>query len=294
MWFKNLQIYQLADWTLSSEELEARLDRHPLQDCLSMEMQSQGWVPPGIEETALVYARGGQILIALGVEKKLLPATVVSQLAKTRAQELEALQGYAPGRKQMREIRDAAHRELLVRAFAVRQRSHVWIDPENNWFVVEGASVPKADALVETFIKTTGMGLKRIRTMSTPVATMTGWVSGNEPPAVFSIDSDSVFRSRDDKKVLISYARQEPAPQEVARHVGTGKEVIRLAMTWNNEISFVLEENLQLKRLTLLDMEREPEESPEEQFISDFFLMTAQLQKLLPDLLDALGGIAQE
>ncbi|MBE7526419.1 MAG: recombination-associated protein RdgC [Burkholderiales bacterium] len=290
MWFRNLMIYRLAEAAITPAELEEYLAKQVLQGCLGLEPQSRGWVPPGREEVDLVYSYGQQILIALGIEKKLLPASVVNQLAKIRAQEMELHQGYAPGRKQMKEIKEAAYRELLSRAFAIRQRGHVWIDPVDGWFIVEGTSTAKADVLVEAFIKSTGVGLERIRTNTTPTAAMTAWLSGDEPPSIFSIDSDSVFRSREDKKVLVSYIRQSPDSQEINRHIRIGKEVIKLAMTWRDKISFVLDENLQLKRLTLLDLDREPAETAEEQFDSDFFLMTGELRQLLPELVDALGG----
>lgn len=294
MWFKNLQIYRLAGEAVSATDLEVFLTRQALQGCLGLEAQSKGWVSPGIEETALVYSYGQQMLVALGMEKKLLPASVVNQLTKARAQEMEARQGYAPGRKQIREIKEAAYRELLSRAFAVRQRNHAWIDPADGWFVVEGASTAKADMLVEAFIKSTGIVLKRIKVASTPTASMTTWLSGEGPPSVFSIDNDSMFRSRDDKKALVSYVQQSPDPQEITRHVQTGKEVIKLAMTWRDKISFILDENLQLKRLTLLDIDREPAETAAEQFDSNFFLMTSELRQLLPELMNALGGMADE
>ena len=294
MWFRNLLIYRLAEEVITPAELEASLAKQALQGCLGLEPQSRGWVPPGIAEADLVYSYGQQILIALGTEKKLLPASVVNQLAKVRAQEMELHQGYVPGRKQMKEIKEAAYRELLSRAFAIRQRSHAWIDPVDGWFIVEGASASKADTLIEAFIKSTGIGLKRIRTNMVPTSAMTAWLSGDDPPAIFSVDSDSIFRSREDKKVSVSYVRQSPDPQEITWHVRTGKEVIRLAMTWRDRISFILDENLQLKRLTLLEIDREPAETAEEQFDSNFFLMTEELRQLLPDLVDILGGMAAD
>lgn len=65
-------------------------------------------------------------------------------------------------------------------------------------------------------------------------------------------------------------------------------------MSWRDKISFILDENLQLKRLTLLDIDREPAETAEEQFDSNFFLMTEELRQLLPELMEALGGTASE
>lgn len=294
MWFKNLQIYHFTDGVASAAELEEQLARQTLQGCLGLDAQSKGWVPPGMEETSLVYSYGQQMLIALGIEKKLLPTSVINQQAKVRAQEMELHQGYAPGRKQMKEIKEIVYRELLSRAFAIRQRNHAWIDPVGGWFVVEGANATKVDTLVETFIKSTGTGLQRVKTSATPISSMTAWLSGNDPPAIFSIDDNSIFRSREDKKVSVSYVRQSPDPQEITRHVQTGKEVIKLAMTWRDKISFVLDENMQLKRLTLLDVDRESAETAAEQFDSDFFLMTSELRQLLPELVDALGGIVNE
>lgn len=291
MWFKNLQIYHLDDWKITPAELEELLSKRTLQACLSMEMQSRGWIPPGREEFRLVYTRGQQMLIALGTEKKLLPASVINELAKARAQEMEAQQGYPPGRKQMKEIKDAALYELLPRAFVVQQKNHAWIDPTEGWVIIDSANSAKADAFAETFLKTIPtLVLKRIETTMAPSSAMTRWLSGDDLHDEFTIDCDSVFRSREDKKVSVSYHRQPLDSDEITRHVRAGKEVTKLAMVWKDRISFVLDESLQIKRLTLLDIEKEPAESAEEQFDSDFFLMTEELKQLLPDLIDALGG----
>lgn len=294
MWFKNLQIYRVDGWQMTSVELEALLSKRILQTCTSMEMQSIGWVPPGIEEANLVYARGEQLLIALGIEKKLLPGSVVNQLADVRAQEMEARQGYAPGRKQKKEIKEAAYYELLSRAFVIRQKIHVWIDPVDGWFIIDNANIAKADTVVEAFLKSaSAITLRRVDTTMAPASAMTGWLSGDLLPQVFSIDADSIFRSRSDKKVSISYNRQPLDEQDTARHVKDGKEVTKLALTWQDKISFMLDENLLVKRLTLQDIEKEPADSARDRFDSDFHMMTAELKLLLPDLLDALGGEAQ-
>lgn len=294
MWFKNLQIYRVDGWQMTSVELEALLSNRILQTCTSMEMQSIGWVPPGIEEASLVYARGEQLLIALGVEKKLLPGSVVNQLANVRAQEMETRQGYAPGRKQKKEIKEAAYYELLSRAFVIRQKIHVWIDPVDGWFIIDNANIAKADTVAEAFLKSaSAITLRRVDTTMAPASAMTGWLSGDLLPQVFSIDADSIFRSRSDKKVSISYNRQPLDEQDIARHVKDGKEVTKLALTWQDKISFMLDENLLVKRLTLQDIEKEPADSAQDRFDSDFHMMTAELKLLLPDLLDALGGEAQ-
>ena len=68
----------------------------------------------------------------------------------------------------------------------------------------------------------------------------------------------------------------------------------RLAMTWNDRISFVLNDNLQLKRISFLDILKEQAdaqaENEDERFELDFTLMTGEIARLLDDLLEALGG----
>jgi recombination associated protein RdgC len=78
--------------------------------------------------------------------------------------------------------------------------------------------------------------------------------------------------------------------EETTRHIRAGKRVIKLAMTWNSKVSFVLQDNLQLRRITPLDILKEPTESDEELFASDFAIMTGELSQLITDVIDALGG----
>ena len=79
MWFKNLQIYRLpAPWAVTPEQLEASLAKHAFTPCTSLELQSQGWVSPR-DDGMLVHSVNRQMLILLGTEKKLLPATVIDR-----------------------------------------------------------------------------------------------------------------------------------------------------------------------------------------------------------------------
>jgi recombination associated protein RdgC len=70
--------------------------------------------------------------------------------------------------------------------------------------------------------------------------------------------------------------------------------VVRLGLTWNDRISFVLTEQLQIKRVTFLDiLKREADaevEDDDQQFEIDFALMAGELALLLADLTKALGG----
>ena len=94
MWFKNLLVYRLNKWNVTPEALEEKLSQNAIQPCSAMEMQRLGWVSPKEEGQPLVHTLGPQMLICLGVEKKLLPNTVINKFAKSRAADIEEQQGY--------------------------------------------------------------------------------------------------------------------------------------------------------------------------------------------------------
>ena len=293
MWFKNLLVYRLNQWAETPESLTEKLSKQALQPCSGLDMQSRGWLPPKGDNEPLVHASGQQIMISLGVEKKLLPSTVINQFAKARAADIEEQQGYKPGRKQMKEIKEAITDELLPRAFAIRRKTYVWIDPVNRFLVIDAASIAKADEVVEMLHKTIdGISLAFIKTQMSPSAAMTVWLSGSDTPSGFTIDQDCELRGRGDAAATVRYVRHTLDDDEVKKHIKAGKEVTKLGLTWNDRISFVLHENLQLKRIAPLDSIK-PEAEESDAFDADFYLMTTELTNLLPAVFDILGGEVQ-
>ena len=82
-------------------------------------------------------------------------------------------------------------------------------------------------------------------------------------------------------------------PEDVRRHIAGGKQCTRLAMTWADRISFVLTESMAVKGIKPLDVLKESDASTandDERFETDFTLMTGELNKLMIDLVAALGG----
>lgn len=295
MWFKNLKIYRLSSpWTLTGEQLEESLARHAYQAGNNLEMQSLGWISPR-ENAALSHSVNQQILLSVRAEKKLLPATVVNQVARARAQEIEEQQGYKPGRKQMKEIKERVADELLPKAFSVYRDTRVWIDPVNHWLVIDAAASAKADEVIGLLVKTIDpLPLENLYVAQSPAAAMTGWLAADEAPPNFSIDQDTELRASGESRAAIRYVKHSIDVDDVRRHIQAGKQCTRLAMTWADRVSFVLTEALDIKRVTPLDVLKEGNDTvmqnDDEKFDSDMALMTGELAKLLAELTEALGG----
>ena len=298
MWFKNLQVYRLpAKWDMSVEKLEEQLAKKPFHPCGSQDMESRGWLSP-LGNEVLVHAVGQQWLVALGFEHRLLPAAVVAQQADERAAEMAKQQGYKPGRKQMKELRDQVMQELLPRAFTRRRRMFAWIDPINGWLVIDAPSQSKAEDMLEQLRHTLdSFPLTLLRTERSPMSAMADWLASNEAPAGFTIDQDCELRSVAEDKAAVRYVRHPLEGDEVNGHLEAGKLPTRLALTFDDRISFVLTEKLEIKRLDFLDVVcdqiKGEQEDKEALFNAEFALMTGELARLLPAVIEALGEISQ-
>jgi recombination associated protein RdgC len=136
--------------------------------------------------------------------------------------------------------------------------------------------------------------VKRLETQRTPASAMAEWLVKGEAPGAFGIDQDLELRAADASKATVRYARHNLEGKEIREHIAGGKTVVRLGLTWNDKISFVLTEFLQIKRLTFLDILKEDSgteaEDKDEQFEIEFALMTGELALMLADLTKALGG----
>ena len=299
MWFKNLQVYRLpAPWSISAEQLENDLAPQAFTPCSSLELQTQGWVSP-VGNEQLVHTVNRQFLLQLDTEKKLLPASVINQVAKIRAADLTEQQGFPPGKKKFKEIKEQVVDELLPRAFSVTRSTMVWIDPVNGWLVIDAGSPQKAEEILTLLLKAIPkFPLENYRTVMSPQGAMTTWLATDEAPQHFTVDQDTELRATGEGKATIRYVRHALEADDIRRHVESGKQCTRLAMTWADKISFVLTENLSIKRITPLDVLKEDADATlrhqDEKFDSDFALMTGELNAMLHALTDALGGPLKE
>jgi recombination associated protein RdgC len=299
MWFKNIQLYRLpANWAIDLAALEEQLARGPFFKCPSNQPMSRGWVSPR-KDGALVYSLGRQWLIALAVEQRLLPSSVVNEEVKERAEAMEEQQGYAPGRKQLKELRERVTEELMPRAFTRRRVTFVWIDPVAGWFAVDASSPAKAEEVIEHLRHCLDeLPLKMLHTKLSPVSVMADWLAGGEASSGFTIDRDSELKAVGEERSAVAYKHHaldgDDISEEIKAHLASGKLPTKLALTWDDRISFVLTEKLEIKRLTFLDLLKEEAEksaeNSDDQFDADFALMTGELARFLPALIDALGG----
>jgi len=295
--FKNLLIYRIGpEWQPDLVATEAALATQRFTPCGASQAQSSGWVEPrGAAHGPLVESIGGQWLLALKTEAKLLPASVVKRRAEEIAAAIERDTGRKPGRKQVKDLREQAAFELLPQAFTREGVIRVWIDPKAHWLVLDCASAKRAEDAVSLLVKSLpDFALTPVQTQMSPAAAMALWLVEGQAPEPFTLDRDCELKAPDELKSAVRYARHALDIDEVRGHIQAGKQPTRLALTWRGRVSFVLTESWQVKRLAFDDGVFESTSgaglSAEESFDADVAITTGELRQWLVDLLMALCG----
>jgi recombination associated protein RdgC len=296
--FKNVMVYRIVSgWSTTQEQLEAALDGARFVECGASQEKSVGWAEPrGEAHGPLVEVVGGQWILKLMIEMKTVPSSVVKRKVQEQIAQIEATTGRKPGKKEKRELADDARLALLPMAFTKQGSVTVWIDPKAQLLILDSGSQSKADEVMTGLIKAIdGLAVTLVNTETSPAAAMSHWLSTHEAPQGFSVDRECELKATDESKAVVRYTRHALDTDEVSQHIAQGKVPTRVAMTWNERVSFVLTEALQLKKVTFLDVVFEgspssPGDTKDDGFDADVAIATGELVQLIPDLLEALGG----
>ena len=295
--FKNATIYRLppARYLPDLQAITEALDRAPFAPCGATQDRSVGWVSPrGTEHGMLAESIGGQIIMCLRIETKSVPSSAVKQLVKKMVDGVEAITGRVPGRKETKDLREDAMLMLLPQAFPKQASVFVWIDPANGWLVTDASSQGKQDEVVTALVQAIdGLQLQLLQTTVSPLNAMSQWLTATDPsewPGAFSIERACELVSGDEEKSVVKFNRHNLVNEQVREHIAQGKLPKWAAMSFDGRIGFVLTEGMQLKKITLLEGVLDGRIDDEDWFDADVAIITGELQKLIPALVDALGG----
>lgn len=104
--FKNLMLYRIEkSWSKTTAQIEAGLAQMRFRDCGATQEKSVGWSEPrGEKHGMLVESVGGQLIMRLTMETKVLPASVVKRRADEKIEKIEETTGRKVSRMEKKEI----------------------------------------------------------------------------------------------------------------------------------------------------------------------------------------------
>lgn len=297
MWFKNLRLFKLTEaWTTSDFDLTEKLMEHEFQPCGSLDPMRYGFTPPlGNHGTDFIHATNGFVMICAKREEKILPAAAVNLALDEKAKAIGEAESRSAGRKERQSMKDEIIFSMLPKAFSKVSLDYAYIDHQGGLIVVNSSSAKRAEDLLSKLREALGsLRCIPVSAKNIPTQVMTHWLQTNSMPANFELGEECELQAGKDARV-IRCKKQDLTASEILSHIQSGMFVSKLSLDYREGITFVLDDQLAIKRLKFDDTvsekanERNPE-SKAEQFGADFAVMTTELRALIKDLLAAFGG----
>lgn len=299
MWFRNARVFRFTKpFAITAEELEEKLGADAFKPCGPQETSRQGWVPPlGKHGEQLVHSAGGYHLIALRKEEKILPGPVVKEAVEERAEAIEFEQSRKVRRKEKDEIKEQVMLEMLPQAFSRNRRCYAYLAPQDGVLVVDAGSAKQAEDLASTLRKSLGsLPVRPPAVEQAPAFTFTGWLTETiDLPGSIVLGSECELKDPSEDGGVVRCKGLDLKADEIRNHLEAGMQVTKLALTWDENVSFVLDEELGIRRLKFGETLQEQLDDVDvddavAKFDAAFTLMTLELSRLIPGLLEALGG----
>ncbi|MCI4567898.1 recombination-associated protein RdgC [Lysobacter sp. CFH 32150] len=294
MFFRNLTLFRFPT-SLDFTDLESHLEPVRLKPVGALELSSRGFVSPfGRDGEALSHRISDALWLTVGGEDKLLPGAVVNDLLAKKLAEMEQKEGRKPGGRARKRLKEDLVHELLPRAFVRPSRTDALIDLEHGICVIDTSSRKNAENVVSEIRHALGsFPALPLNAEVAPRAVLTGWIAGEPLPEGLSLGDECELKDAADKGAVVKCQRQELTGDEIGKHLEAGKQVTRLALTLDDHVSFVLGEDLVIRKFKLLDGAVDQLESTERDDIraeldARFALMAGEVKRLFSVLEPAL------
>ncbi len=297
MWFKNIRVYRLQEpFKHDITDLEKLLATHRFVPCKGQDLERMGWVDVlGKDTDALVHQIGDDLFFRCRTEKKMLPASVINDELAEKVENFELEHGRTLKKKEKTELKEQIIINLLPRAFATHRETWLWVNLKSNLVIVSASSDKVAEDVMALLRKSLGSFPVQPLAFNNEITDcLTKWVQTGDAPEGFEIGDETELKNIDGDGSIIRAKKQDLSAEEITVHIDAGKVVTSLALSVNDDISFIIDENFAIKRIklsdTLVEQNAGVDLDPQAQLDADLALMGGEYARLIPILIEAFGG----
>ena len=286
MFFRNLTLFRFPA-SLDFSQLDELLPEMQLKPVGALELSSRGFVSPfGRNEPELSHRIGEALWLTVGGEDKILPSSVVNDLLGKKLAEIEEKEGRKPGGRTRKRIKEDLVHELLPRAFVKPSRTDALVDLEHGFVAVDSSSRKNSEEFVSQIRGALGsFPALPLNAEVAPRNILTGWIAGEPLPDGLALGEECELKDAMEGGAVVKCQNQDLQGDEIAKHLESGKQVTRLALTLDDHLSFVLGEDLVVRKLKFLDgavdqLENTEREDLRAELDARFALLSGEVKRL--------------
>ncbi|MBB6368458.1 recombination associated protein RdgC [Xanthomonas sacchari] len=295
MFFRNLTLFRFPT-TLDFSEVETLLPEVLLKSVGPLEMSSRGFISPfgRDEQEALSHRIADFLWLTVGGEDKILPGSVVNDLLARKVAEIEEKEGRRPGGRARKRLKDDLIHELLPRAFVKSSRTDAMLDLQHGYVAVDTSSRKTGENVMSEIRGLLGsFPALPLNAEVAPRSILTGWIAGEPLPEGLSLGEECEMKDPIEGGAVVKCQHQELRCDEIDKHLEAGKQVTKLALVLDDHVSFVLGDDLVIRKLKFLDgaldqLEHADQDGVRAELDARFALMSAEVRRLFLLLEDAL------
>lgn len=296
MFFRNLTLFRFnPSLKKSFESIDDALAEWALKPVGPLEQMSRGFVSPfGRDQPVLSHRVGNALWLTLGGEDRLLPSSVINDEVQRKLAQAEQREGRKLGGRARKRLKEDVVHELLPRAFVRPSRLNASIDLVQGVVAVDSSSRKAAEGFITELRHALGsFPALPLNAELSPRALLTGWIAGEPLPTGFALGDECELKDPVDGGAIVKCQRQELLGDEIRKHLESGKQVSKLALVFDDHVSFVLGEDLVVRKLKFLDgavdqLENTERDSLNAELDARYALMSAELARLFTALEKAL------
>ena len=292
MWFSNLIAYKFKqDVCYDQAEFEKALEQDVSRTPGQKEFRTMGWTKAlGKHGSTLAHFSENRILICCKTIVKDISAEAINEQLAEKVDVIEREEQRPVKKKEKDELKESILFSMMETAYNKSALLYAFIDMEKGLIIVNSPSFNKAEELLALLRKSLG---------TLPVVPMfanidldvylTRWLADYKSPEGFKIGFDAHLEEPDDKAAQTKFKGQDLSSDEVKAHLFSGSRVTKLQLSYQDRLTFDLDNGGQIKRLNYGGGLKEEnadisKEEMSKKLDADFILATSEIIEMLTQL----------
>lgn len=296
--FKNVIAFRLDEFSLSAEDLEEKLKGSAKKPLGAQEISRMGFSAPFSKHSdMLVHSANGCYLMCISKEEKVLPGAVIKEMLEEKIEAIENEQDRKVRGKEKKELKEQIIFELLPQAFSKTSKTFGYFDTTNNLLVVDAGSAKKAEDFASFIRKAIGSLKVRLMDVSTsPAFIMTSWLKETtDLPDALSLGGEASLADPSEDAGKITAKNVDLVSEEIQSHLDQGMMVKTVSVSFEDKMSFVVNDELHLKRIKFGETFNEQVDDVDAddamaRMDASFTIASSFIAEAVTEVLNAFGG----